>query len=869
MQDVHILVLNTSASERSDLTQVWQATGRSIVAKEVRTRDAFLEALASEPPDLVVNLCLFPELDGLAALQLAQDANLKAPFVIVGEKRGTGAEECLAAGATAFFAKGEEGQLAEFIRRLNSDQPMPSSTPQTPLCNVVLWIEPLALRLRVEKMLLKLNEVKLVPFPYNTLSPVHSPDLLLASLNELTPAIPSDWSNKPLLLLVSEEREAEAIELVRQGALGYILLEHLSEPRLHIAIHQALRQTTLQNQYIDKISTLQQTLTDLQSQLDATESALKDEKRHSDSLKQTLAEQEYIIAERTKAHEEHLLSLQQTLTDLQSQLDATESALKDEKRRSELLTKEFAEQERLIASLTKTHEELQLWYNDLQLHAKRSRELLEHSSSLILLLDADAIITEALSSAAERLLGYLRSELVGRSVFEFVFADDRAIAEVFFAQQVAAPDAIPPVKVRMVRKDGQPIHVEIASHNLLRNESVGAILLNVSDATAYAQLEQQLHTAKNDFDARLTERTHELSELTQKLQAEMQARAHLEAALQQSQDDLWKVFRLSPLAAVLCRADNGYTLNVNSAFTTLSGIAYEDALGKPIDALGIGLSAEQFHAVVSLPPESDTLKRLNFEADFHSKSGEVKNVALTLQPVQLAQEHCILIFVQDLTAHKQAEKLLKQSLTEKASVLEDIYHQVSNDLQVVSSLLYLQSLKVHDAQAREIFRESQNRVKSLALLYEQLCHTPTSSKVNFAEYLHNLASVLAESYSTSAVIEVQPSNEHLDLSIDSAVPAGLIVTELLTNSLKYAFPESWHSADALQKISIHTHQSSDGEITLTVRDNGIGLDHTQSIEAPKTLGLRLVKMLTEQLHGRLEALSEAGAIFHIRFRDKS
>ncbi|PIO47937.1 MAG: hypothetical protein CMR00_07470 [[Chlorobium] sp. 445] len=353
MQDVRILVLNTSASERSDLTQVWQATGRSIVAKEVRTRDAFLEALASEPPDLVVNLCLFPELDGLAALQLAQDANLKAPFVIVGEKRGTGAEECLAAGATAFFAKGEEGQLAEFIRQLNSDQPMPSSTAQTPLCNVVLWIEPLALRLRVEKMLLKLNEVKLVPFPYNTLSPVHTPDLLFASLNELTPAIPSDWSNKPLLLLVSEEREAEAIELVRQGALGYILLEHLSEPRLHIAIHQALRQTTLQNQYIDKISTLQQTLTDLQSRLNATESALKRRTAPLRLLEKTLAEQELTIAERTKAHEEHLLSLQQTLTDLQSRLNATESALKDEQRHSDSLKKHSQSKNSLLQNAQK------------------------------------------------------------------------------------------------------------------------------------------------------------------------------------------------------------------------------------------------------------------------------------------------------------------------------------------------------------------------------------------------------------------------------------------------------------------------------------------------------------------------------------
>ncbi|MFN3386945.1 MAG: PAS domain S-box protein, partial [Candidatus Thermochlorobacter sp.] len=589
----------------------------------------------------------------------------------------------------------------------------------------------------------------------------------------------------------------------------------------------------------------------------------------SDALKKTLAEKELTIAELTQAHEAHQLTLQQNLTDLQSRLNAAESALTDEQHRSDALKKTLAEKELTIAELTQAHAELQLWYNDLQLRAQRSRELLEHSSSLVLLLDADALITAALSSAAERLLGYSPSELVGRSVFEFVFAQDRAIAEAFFAQQVATSDAIAPVRVRMVHKAGQPIHVEIASHNLLRNESVGAILLNVSDATAYEQLEQQLHKAKDDFDARLTERTHELSELSQKLQAETQARAHLEVALQQSQDDLWKLFRLSPLATVLCRADNGYTLNVNPAFTTLSGIACEDALGKPIDALGIRLSAEQLSAVVSSQPETDTPKCLNFEADFHTKSGEVKNVALTLQPIQLAQARCVLIFVQDLTAHKQAEKLLEQVLTEKASALEDIYHQVKNDLQVVSSLLYLQSLKLHDAQARELFRESQNRVKSLALIYEQLCQTPTSSKVNFAEYLHDLVSVLAESYSTSAMLEVQPSNARLELSLDSAVPAGLIVTELVTNSLKYAFPESWHSADTLQKISIYTHQSSDGEITLTVRDNGIGLDSHQSLEAPKTLGLRLVKMLTEQLHGKLEALSEAGTIFHIRFRDDS
>lgn len=818
MQEARILVLNTSALERSDLAQVWQATGMSITAKEVRTRDAFLDALASEPPDLVLNLCLFPELDGIAALRLAQEAQAKVPFVILGEKRSNAAEECLAAGATAFFAKGEEEHLAEFIKRLNGNAAAHSDAPPRSLCNVALWIEPLSLRLKVEKMLLKSGEARLVPLQRNLLNATHAPDLLLVALNDLTPTLPSDWDDHPLLLLASEDRETEAIELVRRRALGYLLLEHLSEPRLHIALRQVLRQIALQR--------------------------LHDE------------------------HQEKITALQRALTDLQDRLDNIESALAGEKRHSDLLKTELAEQGQLLMELMKENEERQFWYEALLQRELRFRKMVEQSSDLIALLDENATIIYE-SSAAEHILGYCSAELVGRSAFDFVFPDDRAMTEELFAKYVSTPGIMPLTRFRVMRKDGRLIYVEAIGNNLLHDDTVGAIILNVRDVTEYMLIQQELQKAKDDFEHRVIERTRDLIELSRKLQEEIQARKRIEETLHQSEDYFWKIFRLSPVAIVLCRADNGRTLNVNQAFETLSGIGYEDALGKSIEDLGFGFSADKLCAYLSLQPDAGARKPLNLEIELRAKNGDVRHLVATVQYVELGSERCGLILAQDVTERKQAEQSLEKSLAEKEILLKEIHHRVKNNLQVISSLLYLQSLKLRDEEAKEVFRESQNRVKSMALIHEQLYQTEDFSKVDFAEYLRNLAGVLAESYGTSAVIEVQAGDGSLDLSIDSAVPAGLIVSELVTNSLKYAFPESRRDAEETEKISILAEKTSDGEIMLTVRDNGIGLDEAQVIDSPKTLGLRLVKMLTEQLRGSIEAFSQGGAVFRIRFKEES
>jgi|GEM_PF-1468300 len=859
------VVLNTSASEHSELVQILQSIGTPILVKEVRTRDAFLDALAAESPDVVINFCLFPELDGMAALQLLQETKVKSPFIIVGEKRTAAAEECLAAGATAFFAKGEEEQLAEFIRNLNGGGAARAQKPKPDLrYKVALWIEPLTLRLKIEKLLLKLGEVQLVP-AYDS---AHTADLLLLSLNEFTGTPPSFWETKPWLLLTDENHELEAIEQVRRGAVGYVLLEQLSESRLQIALYQAFRQikqhSTLKEQE-KNIANLQRALEDVQGQMQELEAALHSERQLSEMLKKELDEQELSLAELAKENED----VRRALEDVQGQMQELEAALHSERQLSEMLKKELDEQGLLLTELTKENQERQFWHEVLQHREQRFRKMIEHSSDMIVLVDAEGKILYE-SSAALRIIGYTSEELVGKSAFDLICPDEREKIREFFEKQVHIPGISPVQRMRVQHKDGHWIYMEAICNNLLHDETIGAVIVNAHDVTEYVRIQQELQKAKEDFEARVIERTRDLIELSRRLQEEIQAHRRTEEALKQSEDYFWKIFRYNPLPIVLCDANTGRTLNVNQAFEALSGIGYEDALGKQIEELGFNLSTEHLCMHITRKCEGSESRPVSLEVDLHTKSSGVKSLVVTLQYVELGWEQCGLIIMQDVTERIHAEKSLAKSLSEKDVLLKEIHHRVKNNLQVISSLLYLQSLKLQDEQAKRIFRESQNRVKAMALIHEQLYQTKDFMRVDFAEYLQTLASMIAESYNEPpSIIDVQIDSEKLDLSIDAAIPAGLIVSELVTNSLKYAFPETAERAGKNKEIAILARKTSDNDIMLIVRDNGIGLNMGRPLESPKTLGLRLVKMLTEQLRGSIEVLPQKGAAFCIRFKDEA
>lgn len=223
----------------------------------------------------------------------------------------------------------------------------------------------------------------------------------------------------------------------------------------------------------------------------------------------------------------------------------------------------------------------------------------------------------------------------------------------------------------------------------------------------------------------------------------------------------------------------------------------------------------------------------------------------------------------ELSVRKRAEKQIKASLKEKEVLLKEIHHRVKNNLQVVSSLLSLQSGQIKNREALEIFNESQNRIRSMALIHESLYRSRDLASIDFSEYISGLANFLSRSYvSSSNFVEMDVDVRDISLSIDKAIPCGLLINELVSNSLKHAFPTSLERTDGEHNlIMIKFYSNEDSGYTLIVQDNGVGLPKNFSLEGSETLGLQLVATLVKQLKGSLDFQSNNGTEFKIVFSE--
>ena len=211
---------------------------------------------------------------------------------------------------------------------------------------------------------------------------------------------------------------------------------------------------------------------------------------------------------------------------------------------------------------------------------------------------------------------------------------------------------------------------------------------------------------------------------------------------------------------------------------------------------------------------------------------------------------------------QQANNQLQAALHEKEILLKEIHHRVKNNLQVISSLLTLQSNRLRDPLAVEAFRESQSRIRAMALIHEKLYQSGDLAHIDFGDYMRQLTGDLLQAYSlqsTKAVLRLEVAK--VFLGVDRAVPGGLIVNELVTNALKYAFPgeRSGEIAVTLRK------EESGNTVFLEVQDNGVGLPAGFDVHKTETLGLYLVRQLTRQLEGSLEIEQRSGVMFRVRF----
>jgi two-component system, sensor histidine kinase PdtaS len=203
---------------------------------------------------------------------------------------------------------------------------------------------------------------------------------------------------------------------------------------------------------------------------------------------------------------------------------------------------------------------------------------------------------------------------------------------------------------------------------------------------------------------------------------------------------------------------------------------------------------------------------------------------------------------------------VNQLLKDKEMLMKEIHHRVKNNLMIISSLLELQSYHLKDEESIEIFKESQNRAKSMALIHERLYRTDSLKNIEFSEYINTLVEDLFSTYTTDPnKIELIIEMEKMDMDINTSVPLGLIINEMVTNTLKYAFPGG---KSGYLKIALH---QTDSDYILEVNDNGVGIPEDYNIEESESLGMLLINSLTSQLDGTLELTSKKGTKFKITF----
>lgn len=218
---------------------------------------------------------------------------------------------------------------------------------------------------------------------------------------------------------------------------------------------------------------------------------------------------------------------------------------------------------------------------------------------------------------------------------------------------------------------------------------------------------------------------------------------------------------------------------------------------------------------------------------------------------------------EEINARKASEKLVRKSLTEKEVMLKEIHHRVKNNLQVISSLLSLQSGYTEDGESSNLLRECQHRVRSMSMLHERLYRSDDLSRIDMREYAQTLMNFLMRSYSINNNIQFTFDINDINLGIDSAIPCGLIINELLSNSLRHAFPEN------RQGNLFVSMTQNETDITLTVSDDGVGLPDNFKIGSTKTLGMTLVETLSQQLCGKMIIDKTIGTSFQIIFPAKT
>jgi len=301
----------------------------------------------------------------------------------------------------------------------------------------------------------------------------------------------------------------------------------------------------------------------------------------------------------------------------------------------------------------------------------------------------------------------------------------------------------------------------------------------------------------------------------------------------------------------------------NQGAERMFGYSAEEMTDQPLDVLLPLALAEVHRQHIQGFQESDVVaRRMGGRSTIlgRRKDGSEFPAEASISKVDVDGQMMLTVIMRDVTRRARIEQQIKTSLQEKEALLREIHHRVKNNLQVISSLLALQARAVADDSTRKMFHESRDRIHSMALLHESLYKSDNLARIDFPEYIQQLADHLFRSYGVAAErIHLRTELDPVFLNMDNAVPCGLLINELISNSLKYAFPNGGGEI----YVSV---RGVDDRVTLTVADDGVGLPAGFDWANARSLGLRLVRTLAEQLDATLEHGDGSGTRFQLTFR---
>lgn len=318
--------------------------------------------------------------------------------------------------------------------------------------------------------------------------------------------------------------------------------------------------------------------------------------------------------------------------------------------------------------------------------------------------------------------------------------------------------------------------------------------------------------------------------------------------------------------AIVIADQAGMIMLANAQAEKMFGYTRRELLGQPVEVLmpeRFRQRHPQHRRHFGADPQ---LRPMGAELELYGlrKSGKEFPTEILLSPLQTEdQGMLVLAAIRDVSRTKEIEQQIRTSLQEKEALLQEIHHRVKNNLQIIASLLSLQSAYIHDERTLVQFQESQDRISSMALIHEMLYQSDTLATVDLADYVKSLARILLHTYTARSNVDLDIQLAAVVVSIDTAVPVGLMLNELLTNALKYAFPDGRPG-----RLLVALRSEPDGMIGLRVEDNGVGLKPGVELAQADTLGLRLVRMFAKQLRAEVQMHSEPGqTVFDIRFKE--